>query len=213
APDHQQLVALRHTLRETFSLDELQTLCFTLNIPYEDLPGDSHTGKVEEIVGYMQRRQQLAALVAYGRQQRPQAAWPQITPPDIPVRNDIAIVVSIAQPALTTVADYLDEEDIPAHFVLLTNVPGYDHTEFLGLDDDWDAVAKLFYQTTQSIRLQFPQARLHLFLAAPLSLCFLLGCTWGTVYQGDYLYHLHHDKDGRSRYVRVAVITRQLRET
>jgi hypothetical protein len=67
ANGHQQLITLSQILKETFSPDELQTLCFTLGIPYEDLPGDTHTGKAEEIVAYMQRRQQLAELTAYGR--------------------------------------------------------------------------------------------------------------------------------------------------
>lgn len=208
------LRALRETVLGTFNQAELQEMCFELGVPFENLAGDEYVTKVQELVTFLQRRRQLASLVAYGRKHRPHAAWPDIAAPTaVPPRDDIAVVVSLAQPALPTAAAYLDDQGIPAHFLLLTNVPAYDKTEFLGVDSDWEAIGQLFFQTMQTIRLEFPKARLHLFLAAPVALGFLLGCTWGTVFQGDYLYHLHRDEDGRSHYVRVATISRKLRES
>ena len=206
------LRALRETVLDTFNQAELQEVCFELGVAFENLAGDAYATKVQELVTYLQRRGQLASLVNYGRKHRPHADWPDIAAPTaVPPRDDIAVVVSMAQPALPTAAAYLDDQDVPAHFVLLTNVPAYNKTEFLSVESDWEAIGQLFFQTMQTVRLEFPKARLHLFLAAPVALGFLLGCTWGTVYQGDYLYHLHRDADGRSYYVRVATISRQLR--
>ncbi|MCB8980664.1 MAG: SAVED domain-containing protein [Ardenticatenaceae bacterium] len=205
--------ALRETVLDTFNEAELQEMCFELGVPFENLAGDEFATKVQELVTYLQRRGQLASLVAYGRKHRPHANWPDIAAPTaVPSRDDIAVVVSLAQPALPTAAAYLDDQGVPAHFLLLTNVPAYDKTEFLDVDSDWEAIGQLFFQTMQTVRLEFSKARLHLFLAAPVALGFLLGCTWGTVYQGDCLYHLHRDEDGRSHYVQVATITRKLRE-
>lgn len=207
------LSALRETVLDTFNEAELQEMCFELGVPFENLAGDVYGTKVQGLVTYLQRRGHLANLVNYGRKNRPNTPWPNIAAPTaFPARDDIAVVVSMAQPALPTAATYLDDQGIPAHFVLLTNVPAYNRTEFLNVDSDWEAIGQLFFQTMQKVRLEFAQARLHLFLAAPVALGFLLGCTWGTVYQGDYLYHLHRDEDGRSQYVKVATITRQLRE-
>lgn len=204
---------LRNSVQDTFNEAELQTLCFELGTPYENLAGEGYATKVQEFITYLQRRGQLASLVAYGRKHRPHATWPDITlPAAIPPRDDIAVVVSMAQPALPTAAAYLDDQGVPAHFLLLTNVPAYNKTQFISVDSDWEAIGQLFFQTIQTVRLEFPKARLHLFLAAPVALGFLLGCTWGTVFQGDYLYHLHRDEDGRSYYVRVATISRKLRE-
>lgn len=207
------LRALRETVLDTFNEAELQEMCFKLGVPFENLAGDEFATKVQELVTYLQRRGQLASLVAYGRKYRPHTAWPDlVTPTAVPPRDDIAVVVSLAQPALPTAAAYLDDQGIPTHFLLLTNVPSYNKTEFLGVDSDWETIGQLFFQTMQTVRLEFPKVRLHLFLAAPVALGFLLGCTWGTVYQGDCLYHLHRDEDGRSYYVQVATITRKLRE-
>lgn len=207
------LRALRETVLDTFNEAELKSMCFELGISFENLAGEEHAARVQEFITYLQRRGQLFSLVAYGRKHRPHTTWPDIAAPTaVPPRDDIAVVVSMAQPALPTAAAFLDDQDVPAHFVLLTNVPAYNKTEFVSVESDWEAIGQLFFQTMQTVRMEFPQARLHFFLAAPLALGFLLGCTWGTVYQGDYLYHLHRDEDGRSRYVRVATISRKLRE-
>ncbi len=209
---HAVILALREVVMDTFNEAELQDVCFELGIPFENLVGEGYTAKAQELVTYLQRRGQLASLVTYGRKHRPHATWPDITSPTaIPSRDNIAIVVSMAQPALPTAAAYLDDQGIPAHFLLLTNIPAYDKIQFLSVDSDWEALGQLFFQTMQTLRMEFPRARLHIFLAAPVALGFLLGCTWGTVYQGDYLYHLHRDENGRSHYVRVATISRQLR--
>ena len=47
---------------DTFTLNELKEACFLLAIDYEDLPGETKSGKVLEIIGFLKRRNQLDIL-------------------------------------------------------------------------------------------------------------------------------------------------------
>lgn len=66
--------SLLEAMVKTFSVEELNTLCFKLSIRHEDLP-DALTPKVRELINYVERRGSLAELVAYLQQERPQVAW------------------------------------------------------------------------------------------------------------------------------------------
>lgn len=70
------LTQLRQLLSTRFSDGELRTLCFDLGIDYADLPGSGKTDKARELIGYMQRRGQLDALIQAGQQSRPDVPWP-----------------------------------------------------------------------------------------------------------------------------------------
>lgn len=59
---------LRQLLDERFCDGELRTLCFDLNVDYDDLPG---SGKADKA-----RREGLAELIRAGQQARPNAPWP-----------------------------------------------------------------------------------------------------------------------------------------
>jgi hypothetical protein len=72
------LTSFRDLLATRFSLEELQSLCLDLGIPYEEIPGNTLTAKVEGVIGYARRRQMLPQLWARGRQLRPKAAWPDL---------------------------------------------------------------------------------------------------------------------------------------
>lgn len=45
-----------------FNLDEMRTLCFELNIDFDDIAGSGKSAKARELVLYMQRRGQLERL-------------------------------------------------------------------------------------------------------------------------------------------------------
>ena len=53
-------ILLRESLSDKFNLDELNTLCFDLNIDYEDIPGNNKQAKVVELIKYCERTDQMA---------------------------------------------------------------------------------------------------------------------------------------------------------
>lgn len=71
----QTLTAL---LRDRFSRDELKDLCQSLGVDYEDFP-DSKSILARDLVRYCGRHGRLSALVAMGRQSRPDIEWPRGT--------------------------------------------------------------------------------------------------------------------------------------
>jgi hypothetical protein len=58
---NQSHVLFNH-LREHFSLEELRTLCFDLDVDYESLPGEGKEAKARELVLYQQRLEKLDQL-------------------------------------------------------------------------------------------------------------------------------------------------------
>lgn len=210
---HAELVALQDRIRKSFSLDDIRELCFKLTVPYDDLPGESLRNKARELVVWMQHRGRLDDLRAACEEARPQIGWGVSQKPVIFTQKpDVAIVVSLGQLALPNAAAFLDHAgDLDAHLVLMTNVPAYDRTQFLGVGQDWGEITAAFYGTVQKVRIQFPGARRHFFFAMPVALAFAFGCAWGTVLQGDAVYHMDRDREGNSKYVRVVTISRGLR--
>jgi len=72
APIPNDLVALHQTLVNCFDLEELRTLCFSLNVDYDSLPGEGKAAKARELVQYMQRHDRLDDLtVALASQRKP----------------------------------------------------------------------------------------------------------------------------------------------
>ncbi|UCG23379.1 MAG: hypothetical protein JSW55_14685, partial [Chloroflexota bacterium] len=45
-----------------YSLEEFQTLCFALAVPYDDLLGKGLSGQARELILYMGRQERLADL-------------------------------------------------------------------------------------------------------------------------------------------------------
>lgn len=64
---------LRDTLIKQFSAQELTALCADLNVRYEDMDGDTKPGKVQGMIDYFQRHDELPALVAAVKKLRPNA--------------------------------------------------------------------------------------------------------------------------------------------
>jgi len=72
--------ALRRTLAEQFSREDLRTLCFDLGGEYDDLPGEGRAAKARELLTHVARRDRLADLVAAAKRLRPDVTWP-LPPP------------------------------------------------------------------------------------------------------------------------------------
>ena len=54
-----------------FDDEELRTLCFDLDVEYEDLPARSRSGKARELIAYLEKRGRLAELLELLAQERP----------------------------------------------------------------------------------------------------------------------------------------------
>ena len=66
-------------LTRHFNLEELRTLCFELDIPFDELGGQGVRGVARELLLYVQRRDRLPELLATLRVERPSVAWPDAT--------------------------------------------------------------------------------------------------------------------------------------
>ena len=64
-------VDLRRVLTRLFDEEELETLCFDLNVDYESLPAQGKAGKARELVRLCERIGQMAILEAAIRRERP----------------------------------------------------------------------------------------------------------------------------------------------
>ncbi len=63
------------------TVSELITLCFDLNIDYENLPGQGKASKARELVGYLKRHRRMADLIVVGQAARPELPWLSAPPP------------------------------------------------------------------------------------------------------------------------------------
>lgn len=70
---------LLRILTERFNLSDLQTLCFYLDVDYENLSGASKIDKSRELLVYLKRYNQINALQTAVQKIRPDVKWP--TPP------------------------------------------------------------------------------------------------------------------------------------
>lgn len=68
---------LHPLLTKYFSLSELHQLAFDLSIEWEEVPGQTRSEKVRSFIGYVERTDLLADLIALVRRERPHVAWPE----------------------------------------------------------------------------------------------------------------------------------------
>lgn len=70
------LQVLRRALDDGYNLEELRDLCFELGIDFEDLPGETQSGKARELVLYARRHGLEARLVEQVMRDRPHLLVP-----------------------------------------------------------------------------------------------------------------------------------------
>ncbi len=69
-------IQLFNAMANSFNLSELRTLCFKLGVNHEDLPGENTIiDTTRELIVYVDRRNQLNALLALLQQERPAINW------------------------------------------------------------------------------------------------------------------------------------------
>ncbi len=68
-------ITLFETLGKHFSEQELKTLCFYLDIDYDDLPGEGREDKARELVKCIKRHGRVHEFVEIGQKRRPDISW------------------------------------------------------------------------------------------------------------------------------------------
>ena len=76
--DHQYLLKLYQLVTDYFTLEEIRTLCFILNIDYDRLRGEEKEAKTRELILLLARQERIDALIAAGANLRPQLSWARI---------------------------------------------------------------------------------------------------------------------------------------
>jgi hypothetical protein len=82
------LVQLKRILAKRFDTEELKTLCFDLQVKYDDLPGEGKSNKARELLTHLARRNRIPDLLDVGGEQRPDIDWPEISWKDSPEAVD-----------------------------------------------------------------------------------------------------------------------------
>ena len=99
-------------------------------------------------------------------------------------KDDVALIVDINRRTFQDVARYLENRNIDADIVLLTNDPHYGNTTpFLDTKDptEWESLVQDFYHASVAIKHAVGQRRAHIFLSTPVALAFGMGAVWSTV--------------------------------
>ena len=76
-----QISSLHPKISRHFNLEELSTLCFTLEIEFEDLAGATKQKQVQSFLEFILRHGDEEALLTQLEQERPKVAW-RVGPPD-----------------------------------------------------------------------------------------------------------------------------------
>jgi hypothetical protein len=66
---------LRQLLSTYFNEGELRTLCFDLNVEYDDLLGAGPADKSRELISYLERHSRIDKLLVVGKRMRPDVPW------------------------------------------------------------------------------------------------------------------------------------------
>lgn len=72
------LTKLRNIINSRFNNEELQTLCFDLQIDYDNLGGKEKESKIREFVAYLERQGDILNLIKVISKVRPNISWEEI---------------------------------------------------------------------------------------------------------------------------------------
>jgi len=72
------LTQLLQVLDKHLNEDELKTLCFHLDVDYDDLPSEGKANKARELIEYLGRRDRILELVQTGKRLRRDIPWPEV---------------------------------------------------------------------------------------------------------------------------------------
>jgi predicted NACHT family NTPase len=92
---------LRESMEECFSLEEVRTLCFDLDIDYDSLGGEGKSAKTRELIARFRREARISELIAYLTNARPTVPWSQLYPEVASgtLQTHTVVPVSLQEPA------------------------------------------------------------------------------------------------------------------
>jgi hypothetical protein len=114
------LTKLREQIVERFSLDEIRLMCSDLGVDYEELREGPSGTKTEELIKYLEHRDQVPELVKYCSEKRPQINWEDtglgdvLTETESELKGNLAAFQDGFQSALQQIdvlSDYKDLHD------------------------------------------------------------------------------------------------------
>ncbi|HEX6386131.1 MAG TPA: hypothetical protein VF177_15780 [Anaerolineae bacterium] len=114
--------AFRQQISDSFNGEELRTLCFDLNVDYDDLPGENKSAKVRELIARQRRNGRLPELITELKRRRPRIHWQSILPPEV------ADIESSERPVYSTTGFVGQTERGPLHPVFVTGWAEYQET-------------------------------------------------------------------------------------
>jgi len=76
------LSALLAQMDANLTLEEVRSLCFHLDVDYDNLGGETKNGRLRELILHLVRAERLPALIAKLRADRAEHTWPDV-PPDL----------------------------------------------------------------------------------------------------------------------------------
>jgi hypothetical protein len=71
-------IQLFRMLDQRLDLEELNTLCFLLDVDYDDLPAEGIRSKARELIALLERHARLPALIEAGKVLRPDIPWDNV---------------------------------------------------------------------------------------------------------------------------------------
>jgi len=106
APENAQyLSALHKQIDRYFSFSEVKTLCFDLGVDYENIPGDSRSAFIRNLVVSLAKRNQLQELVDKVKGERGFVDWKNVP-------TDFELPASIAQEDIQQIVQYTVYGDV-----------------------------------------------------------------------------------------------------
>jgi hypothetical protein len=72
------LADLRESIRGRFNLNELRILTSNLNVPFEEIEGETHQNKVQSLLEYVVRHDRMPDLLHHLKIQRPTVNWERL---------------------------------------------------------------------------------------------------------------------------------------
>jgi hypothetical protein len=118
APE-QYLATLHKLMERYFNLEEIQTLCFQLNVDYDSVRGEGKSARIRHLILDMGRHGRLAQLVSLVAAERPFVSWPPV-PDDL----DLPAALAAADPAAQVVNHNYYGDVVHGHKTQVGNVSG-----------------------------------------------------------------------------------------
>ncbi|MBK9053140.1 MAG: hypothetical protein IPL78_20195 [Chloroflexi bacterium] len=93
--EENDLRKLQQQMVETFDMDELRTLFFTLAVNWDEIPGRRISSRIRELIIYLGNRGRLTELRDLLVKERPQETWPDV--PAVPHHQPKAVGVAFPE--------------------------------------------------------------------------------------------------------------------